>query len=462
MDTTVISSSDHSETSQLHLFPLKIRNQLLPIAKMDEDRESVKSWTSCQSGMRDILTPKPLNIIKRDLNRLSTISLSSSVTTVGTSILCLSQYDSSPYQNDSSQDCRRADSPFCGDGGPMNGYPVTRVIPPIPSPDYRLNVPKTRRSDTAGIGTGTGTSAIRDAGYTSKISPRTTESLSSLAESLSVLSQQGRRHMRTIQSDTQQPGRSFTVSGHPKVQRLRSFFANHIPTIKQAPNPITNHAHRRIVSERPSGSNDAPAVGLIGLSNLPQARVTGRQASSTGGFLNRCLPGIDVSMSAGQSTRERRKRVNPTLDGANKNSGSEPAISAKAAVIRPAQSSRVAFQPIVKSQNNSSIPSDLESTIAAFPSPPSSGSVQSVVRVSQNTDSSSSTTLHSSFTTPKEVPIMGVDLEVFLEKERVEDDGRKHLFVAIDINNVLLSNVDSHFSGEGSGRLDIMVVIDNS
>ena len=429
---------------------------------MDEDRESVKSWTSCQSGMSDILTPKPLNIIKRDFNRLSTISLSSSVTTVGTSILCLSQYDSSPFEDDFSMDCRRADKPSCGDDGSVNGYSATRVIPPIPSRDYRLNVPKTRRSDTTGTVTGTGTSAIRDAGYTSKISPRTTDSLSSLAESLSVLSHQGRRHMNTTQSGTQQPGRSFTVSRNPKIQRLRSFFANYVPTIKQASDPIINHAHRRIVSERPSDSNDAPAVGLIGLSNLPQARVTGRQASSTSGFLNRCLPGIDVSMSAGQSTRERRKRENPTLDGANENSGSAPAISAKAAVIRPSQNSRVAFEPIIKSQNNSSIPSDLESTIAAFPSPPSSGSVQSVVRASPNTDSSSSTSLDSSLTTPKEIPIMGVDLEVFLEKERVEKDGRKHLCVAIDINNVLLSNVDSHFSGEGSGRLDIMVVIDNS
>ena len=429
---------------------------------MDEDGESVKSWTSCQSGIKDILTPKPLNIIKRDFNRLSTVSLSSSVTSVGTSILCLSQYDSSPYQNDSSPDCRYPGRSACGDDGSVNGYSTTRVIPPIPSRDYRLNVPKTRRSDTRGTVTGTGTSAIRDAGYTSKVSPRTTDSLSSLAESLSVLSQQGRRPMNTSQPGTQQSGRSSTVSGHPRIQRLRSFVANYVPTIKLAPNPIINHAHRRIASERPSGSHDVPAVGLIGLSNLPQARVTGRQASSTNGFLNRCLPGIDVSMSAGQSTRERRKRENPTLDGANKFSGNEPAMSGKAAAMRPSQKSHVAFEPIIKSRNDSSISSDLESTIAAFPSPPSSGSIRSVVLASQNTDSSSSASLDSSFTTPKEVPIMGADLEVFLEREQVEDDGRKHLFVAIDINNVLLSNVDSHFSGEGNGRLDIMVVIDNS
>ena len=425
------------------------------------DSESLKSWRSSESGLTEKLTPKPLRIIKRDLKRLSATAFRpSSSATVGTSILSLSNYEDFNIHNGSFSDRHGHHGSSRGSVRSMSGHSTTRVMPPHPSGDYKLNVRKTRRSDTAGSITGTDTSASRHGGYTGQFPPHTADSFASLPESSTLPSLQAFERNSNIQPGTQLR-RSLTVSEYPKLHRPHPFVANYGSNFKLAPTPIIAHAHRRIASERPSNADDGPAAELIGWSNLPQAPFADSQPSRKLRFLNRIVSGLNVTMNAGQSTRERRGRGGNPRIHASGESGFELAMEDRNAVAGAVQPTRSAFEPIIKTTRTTSVSSDLESTIGAFPSPPNSGSGPSTRVTSQKTNSSS-TLAHSSLTIPKEKTIMGAELTIFLEKDRLDEDGAKHLFAAVEIRGTSRATVNGANASEGSCRLDIAIVVDNS
>ncbi|MCJ1354860.1 MAG: hypothetical protein MMC33_004850 [Icmadophila ericetorum] len=127
----------------------------------------------------------------------------------------------------------------------------------------------------------------------------------------------------------------------------------------------------------------------------------------------------------------------------------------------PSQNSREVINLTRSSSTNtsSSNRSDLADTIAAFPSPPISCTTSFTRTSSGNCGSQIRTQV---FMSPPEVsPIASVQLKMTPEMETLEDDGRRSLFVAVDIEGIIPA-LESNVTSMSRSRLDIAIVIDNS
>ncbi|MCJ1390270.1 hypothetical protein MMC18_003128 [Xylographa bjoerkii] len=234
--------------------------------------------------------------------------------------------------------------------------------------------------------------------------------------------------------------------------------------------PFLRHVYRsNSCSARPSSDRE-DCINSAGVSKSSQ-RVLGRQSSFKLRFLNRLASGFDTMITAYnmadgdyRGSEEQWTHSGSFHSAQNRSGGDQDRIPAKLrCVTDPNPSLRPSFE------------SDLESTIASFPSPPNSSfTAHSPLLTTQNplntTESSIERCFLAQLTQSDEMSsqntgIVCARLTVMRDKEYVvasDLEGGVFLFVAIEVEGTVCTvSKDVDVSPEAN-PLDLAVVIDNS
>lgn len=108
----------------------------------------------------------------------------------------------------------------------------------------------------------------------------------------------------------------------------------------------------------------------------------------------------------------------------------------------------------------SSIESNLDQAIAAFPSPPKSHVTSTTTTASM--DMIPAVPTPTILSTPRDSPIIGAELRLTPEKRCFDADGGQYLYVAVEVEGVDQAARSQSYPLVPEARLDVVVVVDNS
>ncbi|MCJ1381392.1 hypothetical protein MMC17_004502 [Xylographa soralifera] len=234
--------------------------------------------------------------------------------------------------------------------------------------------------------------------------------------------------------------------------------------------PFLRHSYRSTSCTARLSSDHEDCMIATAVSKSSQ-QVLGRQSSFKLRYLNRLASGFDTMISASNlpdgdhcECKEPHERSGEVHDAQNRSCSDQDRIPEKLrCVTEPNSSLRSSFE------------SDLESTIASFPSPPNSFSTilgsPNTIQTSPDTTQSAleryrtTRPRHSNSMSSEDARVVGVRLTLIPEKKRVVTanlEGGITFFVAVEIEGIVCRVSKDVYQPLDPNQLDLAVVIDNS
>ena len=385
------------------------------------------------------LTPKPLRITKRDFSEQNSVSPSPQVKD-GSPMPTVRYESRIPRKPSFKPDLYEAYT--VNSSVVKEDIATLQVESPTQIPDAALNVRKTRRRDTESSGSKAQTLPTEHIQAPSSETKHTCMQISSQDSNLpSQRVDESESSQQIISSLHEIPTSSDESAPGPLMN-----YGIDIGT-PPAPLPFT-YGHQRGASGGGSPkTNNKANVELRGPSNHSQLvinsqpsykhRMMNRIAS---GFLTPLEPGIDLAIGEATLLSNRIATI-----------GGRTEVKLRSATLDSAQSA----------QTQKSLASDLQSTIASFPSPPKATSTRQT-SIDLHTQQLFQPT---KLLKAKETTILGAKLAIVPETKSIittDGDGEESFWVAVEVEG----HIDQHITGQtdehDGNYLDIVVLVDNS
>lgn len=217
------------------------------------------------------------------------------------------------------------------------------------------------------------------------------------------------------------------------------------PSIPPAPTPSIASCQRRAVTLEESQHSLAklrdPEFCLEqAISNQPPLKQS---------WVSRVMNGLTNRPKASYGAAQLGERVNPLHKAL-------PNISYPSNQPHPVRSRSDTISSI---ENESILGGDLDTVIAAFPTPPSSSVTSPTTLASPEISRMSWVT---ALRKPEDVPVIGAELSIIPELLKLSSNGGQSMYVAIEIAGVVAPLATTYGTPVNPHRLDVAVIIDNS
>lgn len=385
--------------------------------------------------MPEVDTPKPLRVIKRSDSQNSYQSTQNTLCNIGNTILPEHRH-AIPKRSSSISRFPGELSENSKSYRHSHGVDVKPIV--RPSGSTKLVVQKRRRGNTTESTPATNTSSPHD-------------TCSQPPAQLVIAPHSSTRHVAQQLYLKNPPVKDFNRA-RAYTDNLKKQTSIELVRHAEAPiKPLKTYGHRRIKSANLlTTDGSSPTKLLTGTTTIVetakklQKRGTDKASLYTQQFLHRLgsgFPGL-VDSHAGMDASEVQEKAQ---------SAPEPPSHKLKEESKLARSS--------STNTSSSRRSDLAETIAAFPSPPRSSMTSFTRTNSSNRGSQIRTQVYIS--PPEESPIATARLSMTPETEILEDDGRRSLFVAVDVEGIVPA-LENTAASLPRSRLNVAIIIDNS
>ena len=394
--------------------------------------QSSNDWSV--EGLPEVDTPKPLRVVKRSDSQTSYQSTRNTLRDIGNTIP--PEYHHTIPKRISS--ISRLPGESSEDSNSYKHSHTVDLKPRVrPSGSTKLVVQKRRRDNTTESTTATNISPPHD-------------TCSQPPAQFAIAPHSSTRHVGQQLYLKNPPVKDFTLA-RAHTDNLKNHISIESVDNADAPiKPLKTYGHRRIKSANLlTAADSSPTKLLTGTATIVEAakklqkRGTDKASLYTQQFLHRLgsgLPGL-VDSHTGMDAPEVQEKAQSALD--------PPSHKLKVSKLTRSSSTNTSL----------SRRSDLAETIAAFPSPPRSSMTSFTRTNSSNRGSQIRTQVYIS--PPEASPIATARLSMTPEMEILEDDGRRSLFVAVDIEGIVPA-LESTAASLPRSRLNIAIVIDNS
>jgi len=213
------------------------------------------------------------------------------------------------------------------------------------------------------------------------------------------------------------------------------------PSIPLAPTPSISSRQRRAVTLEESHHSRDPEFSL--------EQAIGNQPSLKQSWVSRVMNGLTNRPKASYGAEQPGERVNPLHKAL-------PNISYPPNQPHPVRSRSDTISSI---ENESILGGDLDTVIAAFPTPPSSSVTSPTTLASPETSRIDWVT---ALRKPDDVPVIGAELSIIPELSKLSSNGGQSMYVAIEIAGVVAPLATTYGTPLNPHRLDVAVIIDNS
>lgn len=217
------------------------------------------------------------------------------------------------------------------------------------------------------------------------------------------------------------------------------------PSIPLAPKPsISSRQRRAVTSEEPHLS-----LAKLREPEIPLEHALGRQPSVKQSWVSRMMNGLTNRPKASYAASQPGERVYALHKAL-------PNILYPSNQLHPVRSRSDTISSI---ENESILGGDLDTVIAAFPTPPSSSVTSPTTLASPEISQIDWVT---ALRKPEDVPVIGAELSIIPELSKLRSDDGQSMYVAIEIIGVVAPLATTYGMPLSSQRLDVAVIIDNS
>ena len=418
---------------------------------MDEMSVIEQEWSPYASDQDDI-TPKPLRILKRDSGGSSTPSRISSSNTESTLI-------ASPTTIRSFFRHRRTTAKSGFSYGDEDSSSIistvtfedlpARRLSPSPASADTLTVRKMRRGGTRYPNTTAATRSLLLFSQDSRhhTDPSASRATSILARPLEVMDEDPFVSNPFPHQIARVSDRASTVGDY----RQPTSHVNYVESLTLPSRTISSiRDHRRSQSARELERGQLPQLGLVRSDGSRNAQSQNGQPTSKHRFFTK------VMGSFGARTNVQRASIEvPSV-----RESWPPRQHNKQESIPRGDRPNSRATTITSMATESSLESNLDRAIAAFPNPPKSNVMPATA--STSTDIIPAVRTPTIFSTPRDTPVLGAELRLTPEQPNFDDDGAQYLYVAVEVEGGLQVSQSQSYPLPLETRLDVVVVVDNS